>query len=150
MTVSQSLTSGSPDSTTGRAQVADAVFAVSAVVHRPAGQVSATGRLVGDAAATGLSAVFEHEHELAIGCHFVRLDLSELSMLDRAGFDVLVEAHHQFLAVGGALVMTGVGPRIARLLQLTGLDRTLFTIARASDTPSAGAEPAAAVGSSAW
>jgi anti-anti-sigma factor len=148
MTVSQSLISGSADSGSGRAAVADAVFAVSAVVHRPAGQVSATGRLVGDAAATGLSAVLEHE--LAIGCHFVRLDLSELSMLDRAGFDVLVEAHHQFLAVGGALIMTGVGPRIARLLQLTGLDRTLFTIARTSDVSSAGVGPAEAGGPSAW
>lgn len=124
------------------------MFAVSAVVARPAAQVSATGRLVGDAAATGLSAVLEHE--LAIGCHFVRLDLSELSMLDRAGFDVLVDAHHQFLAAGGALVMTGVGPRIARLLQLTGLDRTLFTIARPSDLPPTNSEPSVAVAASAW
>jgi hypothetical protein len=59
-----------------------------------------------------------------------------------AGFDVLIEAHHQFVAAGGALVMTGVGPRIARLLELTGLDRTLLTITRAGDLPPTGADPA--------
>jgi anti-anti-sigma factor len=120
---------------------ADAMFVVSAVAARPAiSWVSVTGKLVGDVAAARLSNVLAHQR--ATGCHFVRLDLSELSMLDRAGFDVLVEAHHQFLAAGGALVMTGVAPRIARLLQLTGLDRTLFTIAQASDLPPAEADPA--------
>ena len=54
-------------------------------------------------------------------------------MLDCAGLDVLVEAHNQFLAAGGALIMTGVGGRIARLLEITALDRTLFTVARTSD-----------------
>jgi anti-sigma B factor antagonist len=124
---------------------ADAMFTVSAVaVRRPAAVVSAAGKLAGAAAAARLAAVLEHQR--ATGCHFVHLDLSELSLLDRAGFDVLVEAHHHFLAAGGALVMTGVGPRIARLLQLTGVHRTLFTIPRASELPIVGADRAAVAG----
>jgi anti-anti-sigma factor len=117
---------------------ADAMFTVSAVTTRPAmSLVSATGKLACDADATRLAAVLQHQR--ATGCHFIGLDLSELSMLDRAGFDVLVNAHHQFVAAGGALVMTGVSPRIARLLQLTGLDQTLITIEQPSDLPPIGA-----------
>jgi hypothetical protein len=53
---------------------ADAMFTVSAVTPGSAiSWVSATGKLAGDAT------------WLATGCHFVRLDLSQLSMLDRAG-----------------------------------------------------------------
>jgi anti-anti-sigma regulatory factor len=85
------------------------MFTVSAVVAHPAvSWVAVTGKLVGDGAATRLALVLRQQR--TTGCQFVRLDLSELSMLDRAGFDVLVEAHHQFVAAGGALVVTGVGP----------------------------------------
>lgn len=103
-------------------------------------RVSGFGKLVGAAAATHLATVLQQQR--ASGCRFVRLDLCEVSILDHAGFDVLVDAHHRFLAAGGTLVLTGVGPRIARLLELTGLDRTLFTVARASDPPPGRAERA--------
>jgi anti-anti-sigma factor len=125
----------------GPAAVADAMFTVSASAERPGiGWVWATGKLTGTTAATRLAAVLQHQR--ATGCRLVCLDLSELSMLDRAGFDMLVDAHHQYLGAGGALVLTGVGPRVARLLQLTGLDRTLFAIARPDDVPPAGVAPA--------
>jgi anti-sigma B factor antagonist len=112
----------------------DATFTVAAfAAGAGSSRVSAFGKLAGAAATTHLATVLQQQR--ASGCRFVRLDLSEVSMLDHAGFDVLVDAHHRFLAAGGTLVLTGVGGRIARLLELTGLDRTLFTIARAGDPP---------------
>lgn len=120
---------------------ADATFTVSAVLGGSAiSWLSVTGKLVGDAAASCLAAALERQR--TAGCRFVRLDLSELSMLDHAGFDVLADAHDQFLTVGGALVMTGVCPRIARLFQLTGLDKILFAIAQSTDPPPAEADSA--------
>lgn len=37
--------------------------------------------------------------------------LSQVPIIDRSSFDVLVEAHHCFRAKGGTLVLTGVSPR---------------------------------------
>lgn len=112
--------------------VTDEIFTVSAVALRQTiSWVSAAGKLTGDDAAIRLAAILQQQRDA--GRHLVRLNLSELSMLDRAGLDVLVKAHHQFLAAGGALVMTGVRGRIARLLQITGLDQTLFTVDQASN-----------------
>lgn len=121
------------------------MFDVSVVAASPGSSwISATGKLAGDMAATRLATLLQHQR--ASGSHFVRLDLSELSMLDRAGFEVIVDAHHQFVAAGGALVMTGVGFRVARLFQLTGVDRTLFTVTGAAgSTDRSAAEPEKAV-----
>jgi anti-anti-sigma factor len=116
--------------------VGETMFTVSAGAFGPgSGGASAFGKLTGDAAATRLSVALRQQ--LATGCRFIQVDLSELSMIDHAGFDVLVDAHQRFLAAGGALVLTGIGPRIMRLLEITGLDRTLFTIPRTSKPPSA-------------
>lgn len=70
---------------------------------------------------------------------FARVDLSAVTFLDCACLGVLVEAHHRFLAAHGTLLLTGVGPRVDRLIELAGLDQTLF----ASAAPAAiGAHPA--------
>lgn len=112
-----------------------APFTVSAVPVGPQdGRLVAAGRMVGEAAAARLTAALDRH--LAAGRRYTRLDLSRVPMLDQAGFDVIVEGHHRFLAAGGTLVLTGISPRIARLLELTGLDRTLCTIVR----PAAAAE----------
>lgn len=106
-------------------QTVDA-FAVSTVYHR--GGVSwlrASGKLVDVTAAMELAAALDRQR--TAGCHLTWLDLSDVPMLDRGGMDALIDAHHQFLAGGGALILTGVAPRIARLLELTGVDHTLFT-----------------------
>lgn len=103
-------------------------FEVTAVTVGP--QLSwlcAVGKLVDADAATRLADLLEQQ--FAAGQRFTRLDLAQVPMIDRLGLDVLVGAHHRCLAAGGVLVLTGVGPRIARLLELTGLDRTLFTTA---------------------
>lgn len=66
------------------------------------------------------------KHETA-GRRFVRLDVSSVSFLDCTCLEVLVTAHHRFLAARGTLVLTGVTPRLMRLLSLTQLDRELLT-----------------------
>lgn len=66
------------------------------------------------------------DSQLAAGRRFVRLDLSGLAFLDCAGLRVLAGAHSRFLDVGGTLLLTGIGNRIARLLSITHLDEELL------------------------
>lgn len=54
--------------------------------------------------------------QLRLGRRFIRLDVSELAFLDSAGVRAIVEGHQRCLAVRATLVVTGVTPRIARLL----------------------------------
>jgi anti-anti-sigma factor len=60
------------------------------------------------------------EGHLVGGRRIVRLDLSELQFLDCAGLRILLRARKQCLARDGTLILTHVGPRPARLLDLTG------------------------------
>jgi anti-sigma B factor antagonist len=71
-----------------------------------------------------LIAVVDSQH--AAGRRFVRLDLSRLEFLDAAGLRGLLNAHNRLLTAHGMLTLTGVGPRIARLLHITHLDQTLY------------------------
>ena len=108
--------------------------------------IQARLRAVGDLdlATAGLLTAVLHQRR-ATGYRYVRLDLSGLSFLDAGGLGVLVRGHHDFLACRGRLVLTGVGPRIQRLLHITGLDQTLLCLAPTVDdvTPDhpAGAAP---------
>lgn len=79
--------------------------------------------------------------QLGLGCDTIRLDVSRLSFLDCAGLRVIVDGHNRCLANRGLLLLTGVGGRVARLLEITGLDEALFTtegidVPRASQRPS--------------
>ena len=97
------------------------------IVAVPVEPTQATVQLEGevDSASAGLVGVALRE-QLEQGHRFLRLDLSRLTFLDCAGLRVLVIAHNEFLYAGGTLVLTGVGPRVARLLSITGLDEALF------------------------
>jgi anti-sigma B factor antagonist len=66
------------------------------------------------------------EHETA-GRRFVRLDVSAVSFLDCTCLEVLVAAHRRLLAARGTLVLTGVTPRLTRLIGLARLDEVLLT-----------------------
>ena len=57
----------------------------------------------------------------------LRLDLSDVTFLDCACLEVLLETHQRMLAAGGSLVLTGVTARIARLIELAGLSGVLYT-----------------------
>ncbi len=77
---------------------------------------------------------------LAAGRKYLRLDLSEVSFLDASALSGIARAHRDALTLRGTLVLTGVHPRIARVLQLTGLDDVLFVSGpRADDGVAPGA-----------
>ena len=58
----------------------------------------------------------------------VILDLAELDFIDSTGLGALVGALKRFRDVDGDVALTGVRPRVAKLLAITGLDKA-FTIA---------------------
>jgi anti-anti-sigma factor len=87
----------------------------------------ATVQVEGEVNATNaglLSAVLENQ--LSQGHRYVRLDLSCVGCLDRAGLRALVVAHNNFLAAGGTLVLIGVTAQIVGLLRATHLDEALL------------------------
>lgn len=100
-------------------------------------QLAATGEL--DLAAADQLAAALAEQRTSGRC-FAQLDLSAVTFLDCACLGVLVEAHQRFLAAHGTLILTGIRPRIERLLSLTSLQQTLFTVA-ATLTPPDDTEP---------
>jgi anti-anti-sigma factor len=78
-----------------------------------------------DSATVGLLAA-ALEEELRRAHRFVRLDLSRLTFMDGAGLEVLAQAHNQFLAARGTVVLTGLSRQVTRLLAITRLDEALF------------------------
>jgi anti-sigma B factor antagonist len=66
---------------------------------------------------------------------YVHLDMSEVRFCDSAGLTALVEAHRDLLSRQGSLTLVGAGPRIQRLLRITGLDAVLFTAAESQAMP---------------
>jgi len=59
------------------------------------------------------------------GVGLVLLDLSEVSFCDASGLGVLVTIHLHAGVLGVTLRLTALRPRLARLLRINGLDRTL-------------------------
>jgi anti-sigma B factor antagonist len=66
------------------------------------------------------------ENELASGRRYGRLDLVDIAFVDSTGLTAVVDAHHDFLAAHGMLVVTGVSPRVGRLIHVLGLDDDLL------------------------
>lgn len=66
------------------------------------------------------------DSHLAAGRRFLRVDLSEVTFLDATALTGLTRIHSDALAQRGTVVLTGVGPRIARLIRLAGLDGVLL------------------------
>jgi anti-sigma B factor antagonist len=67
------------------------------------------------------------------GEDMVILDLAELTFTDSSGLSILVEYHAKTKAAGGAMILTGIQPFVARVLGITGLDRELRIAARPDD-----------------
>lgn len=57
----------------------------------------------------------------------VRMDLRGVSFLDCTGLGALVIAHQRLATAQGKLMLTGMTPRLTRLLRLAGLDQVLLT-----------------------
>src|SRR3954454_16362813 len=51
------------------------------------------------------------------------VDMSEVTFLDSRGMAVLVHLYRQLLERGGALVLEAVPPRVAKALNVAGLDQ---------------------------
>ncbi len=58
---------------------------------------------------------------------FVRLDLADVSFIDRTGLSVLVGGLRSLREKGGELTLTNVGRSALRVLEVTGC-RAMFTI----------------------
>ena len=54
-------------------------------------------------------------------CRLV-LDLGSVEFMDSAGIGVLIEARSRLRDVGGGMFIQAAGPRVRRVLELTGLD----------------------------
>ncbi|MFD3517561.1 STAS domain-containing protein [Streptomyces sp. NPDC058657] len=50
------------------------------------------------------------------------LDLSELTFFDSTGITMLIVARKLALAAGADIVVSGVGPMVAKIFRITGLD----------------------------
>ena len=74
----------------------------------------------------GAAAAREALHEaLARGSDRLVVDLSGVELLDATGLGVLVAAHRRARLQDRELVLRDAGPRVARLLALTRLDRVI-------------------------
>lgn len=62
-----------------------------------------------------------------LGPHPVVVDLADVEFMDSSGLGVLVGAHKESIAHGGALVVVGPGPRIQKIFRITKLDK-VFTV----------------------
>ncbi|MEV7775775.1 STAS domain-containing protein [Kitasatospora sp. NPDC086791] len=56
----------------------------------------------------------------------VVLDLAGVEFMDCSGLGALVHAQNQADRLGARLILRGAGPRVLRLLKLTGLNRRLI------------------------
>jgi anti-anti-sigma factor len=67
------------------------------------------------------------------GRRVVRVDMYAVTFIDTAVLGVLLEAHRQWLAMRGTLVLIGVDGPTLRLLRMTGLDREMLFMPPAAD-----------------
>ena len=78
------------------------------------------------AARDALAEVLQQQEDA--GRRIVRLDLSQVTFLDCSCLGVLVSSHQRFLELRGLLVLTVTDGSVARLLEMTGLGESLFTV----------------------
>ncbi|MDR8412578.1 STAS domain-containing protein [Nonomuraea sp. 3-1Str] len=61
------------------------------------------------------------------------IDMLAVDFCDSTGLSVLVSAINGAAAAGGRAVLSGIGPRMARLLHVTGLDKRFQTYGTVDD-----------------
>jgi anti-anti-sigma factor len=65
------------------------------------------------------------EQAVGTGCVVVDVDLSEITFLDSAGIDALLDARSTLQAASSRLRVRQPSPAVSRLLRLTGVDELL-------------------------
>ena len=58
-----------------------------------------------------------------LGPHLLVVDLSEVEFMDSTGLGVLIGAHKEQQAHGGALALVGAQPRVQKILRITKLHK---------------------------
>jgi anti-sigma B factor antagonist len=61
------------------------------------------------------------------GSHRLAIDFTEVDFMDSTGLGVLIGALKRLREHDGAMVLAGIKPAVARVFEVTGLDR-IFTI----------------------
>lgn len=61
------------------------------------------------------------------GHHRIAVDLSSVDFMDSTGLGVLIGSLKRLREAGGSMVLAGIRPAVARVFEITGLDR-IFTI----------------------
>jgi anti-sigma B factor antagonist len=74
------------------------------------------------------------------GHHRIAIDLGNVEFMDSTGLGVLIGSLKRVKEAGGALVLAGIRPAVARVFEVTGLDR-IFTIHASSSEIGAPAGP---------
>jgi len=108
----------------------------SLTVHHDGGPYSVTVAASGEfdlAAAEPLRRLLDQQRRA--GHRHVRVDTSAVTFVDATALGVLADVHQQFLNRHGSLTLTGAGPRIQRLLRITGLDRVLYVAGPRAHVP---------------
>ena len=62
---------------------------------------------------------------LGTGCRRLVVDLGGTTFLDSSGLGALVWAFHRLHAAGGVMSVVNPTPRVAKTLQITGVDQVL-------------------------
>jgi anti-anti-sigma factor len=68
------------------------------------------------------------------GMRLLILDLSGVSFCDAAGLAVLIGTRHRATLLGITLRLTAPHPRVAKVLRITGLDRSITIFTTLADT----------------
>ena len=63
---------------------------------------------------------------LAVGCHHISLDLTNLTFIDAAGLGALVRLRRTVEHYGGSLTLVGAGASFRRACKLAGLPESFF------------------------
>jgi anti-sigma B factor antagonist len=65
------------------------------------------------------------------------IDMSGVGYMDSSGIGILVACHSRVTTAGGRFRLTGIVPRVAKLLRITGVDRVLTIDATPQDAVAA-------------
>jgi anti-anti-sigma factor len=63
---------------------------------------------------------------LGTGCRHLEVDLGGTTFLDSSGLGALIWASHRIHAAGGEMTVVNPAPRVAKTMQITGVDRVLL------------------------